>query len=93
MATKMAVGIVPSEEAEPEVMKRWRSDDRDIRSDLEILTESSEFIESHGALSVVMTDQIIGCPHEERIDYPEGEACPDCPFWAGRDRWTGERID
>jgi hypothetical protein len=44
-----------------------------------------------GAKSVVMTDRIIGCPHEEGIDY-EGETCPACPFWAGRDRWTGKRL-
>ncbi len=44
-----------------------------------------------GAKSVVMTDRIIGCPHEEGIDY-EGPTCPDCPFWAGRDRWTGKRL-
>jgi hypothetical protein len=30
--------------------------------------------------------------HEEGIDYPEGEACPRCPFWAGRDRWTGQSV-
>jgi hypothetical protein len=36
-----------------------------------------------------MTDKIIGCPHEEGIDYPDGEQCPVCPYWAGRDRWTG----
>src|SRR4051812_9319014 len=40
---------------------------------------------------VVMTDRIIGCPHEEGIDY-EGTTCPTCPFWAGRDRWTGKRL-
>jgi hypothetical protein len=42
--------------------------------------------------SVVMPDRIIGCPHEEGIDYPEGESCPQCPFWEGRDRWTGEPV-
>jgi hypothetical protein len=41
---------------------------------------------------VTMTDRIIGCPHEEGIDYPEGECYPLCPFWAGRDRWTGELL-
>ena len=25
------------------------------------------------------------------IDY-EGATCPACPFWAGRDRWTGKRL-
>jgi hypothetical protein len=49
------------------------------------------FITEAGAKSVVMTDRIIGCPHEEGIDY-EGSTCPVCPFWAGRDRWTGKRL-
>jgi hypothetical protein len=49
------------------------------------------FIADTGAKSVVMTDRIIGCPHEEGIDY-EGSTCPHCPFWAGRDRWNGERL-
>jgi hypothetical protein len=42
--------------------------------------------------SVLMTDGIIGCPHEEGIDYPEGEASPECPYWREMDRWTVERI-
>jgi len=49
------------------------------------------FITKAEAKSVVMTDRIIGCPHEEGIDY-EGSTCPVCPFWAGRDRWTGKRL-
>jgi hypothetical protein len=35
-------------------------------------------------------DRIIGCPHEEGIDYPEGTSCPECLYWEGRDRWTGQ---
>jgi hypothetical protein len=31
-------------------------------------------------------------PHEEGVDYPEGQSCPHCPYWAGRDRFTHERI-
>ena len=27
-----------------------------------------------------------------RVDYPEGGVCPQCPFWAHRDRWTGDVI-
>jgi len=49
------------------------------------------FIDAAGAKSIVMTDRIIGCPHEEGIDYQE-PTCPLCPFWAGRDRWTGKRL-
>jgi hypothetical protein len=29
---------------------------------------------------------------DEGIDYPEGIAFPQCPFWAGRDRWTGKHM-
>jgi hypothetical protein len=53
--------------------------------------EILDLIESHSVLSVVMTDGIIGCPHQEGVDY-EGEWCPVCEFWRGRDRFTGQRI-
>ena len=39
-----------------------------------------------------MTDRLIGCPHEEGIDYPMGRTCPRCPFWANIDRITHEPI-
>lgn len=45
-----------------------------------------------GALSVVMTERIIGYPHEKGID-DEGDTCPACPLGAGRDRWTGKRLN
>ena len=48
------------------------------------------FLKAHGVRSIGMFDRIIGCPHEEGIDYPDGQACPACPFWAGRDRWSGK---
>ncbi len=51
-----------------------------------------KFIKNQGVRRVAVTDKIIGCSHEDGIDYPKGEACPQCPFWAYRDRWTGEII-
>ena len=90
VATKVAVGIVLSEGAEPEVLERWHSEDTDVRFDPVIGGQIVDFIGGHGVKSVAMTDRLIGCPHEEGIDYPEGQACPECPYWAGRDRWTGE---
>jgi len=91
-ATKVAVGIVRQEGAEPEVMQRWYSEDEDARYSAAIGREIIAFFDKHGVKSSVMTDGIIGCPHEEGVDYPDGEACPQCPFWAGRDRWSGEYI-
>src|SRR6476661_5048287 len=71
MATKLAVGIVPSEDAEATELRRWRwlSQGADIRGDTRVAEEVLAFIETAGAKTVVMTDGIIGCPHEEGIDY------------------------
>ena len=90
-ATKVAVGIVPFENEDVTAMRDWKVDHGDVRTDSGIAQEILEFIEKHGALSVVMTDGIIGCPHQEGIDY-EGEWCPVCEFWHGRDRFTGQRL-
>jgi hypothetical protein len=91
-ATKVAVGIVNTEDMEPGVLERWFSETSDVRTDTEILGAIVRFIEKHGAKSIVAADRIIGCPHEEGIDYPDGDVCPQCPFWANRDRWSGVGI-
>jgi hypothetical protein len=90
-ATKVAVAIVLTAEQEPAELRRWLSDDCDVRTDAEIATEILTFIDGAGVKTVAMVDQIIGCPHEEGIDY-EGPTCPRCPYWAGGDRWTGEIL-
>jgi hypothetical protein len=92
LATKIAVSVIPHEGGEPDLLERWFSDGTEIRHDTEIEQKIVAFIRQHQILSVVMTDRIIGCPHEEGIDYPEGKSCPQCPYWAGRDRFTHERI-
>ena len=90
-ASKVVVAIIPSEHAEVSEMRDWKLDAGDVRNDAHIAEEMLEFIAKHGALSVVMTDGIIGCPHQEGIDY-QGPWCPVCEFWKGRDRFTGERV-
>ena len=35
---------------------------------------------------------MIGLPQEEGIDYPKGKAGPLGSYWAGRDRFSHERI-
>jgi hypothetical protein len=51
-ATKVAVGIVPSENAEVKELRDWKVDHRDIRVDPAIAREILEFMEKHGVLSV-----------------------------------------
>ena len=92
-ASKVAVAIIEREGAEPEVLESWHSEDSDVRHDDEIGHEIVAFIRAHSVLSVAMVDRIIGCLHQEGIDYPDGEVCPECPYWRGKDRWSGETIN
>jgi hypothetical protein len=61
----------------------------DVRFDAEITKQILALIKEHQAVSVASVGRILGCPHEEVIDYPEGQSCPQCPFWANRDKWAG----
>ena len=92
-ATKISVGVIAAESAEADPLERWFSEERDVRSDATVLEAVVRFIEQHGVKSVSSVDRIIGCPHEEGIDYPTGEKCPKCTYWANRDRWPGELIE
>lgn len=86
-ATKVAVGIVPAADEHVTELERWFNEDLDVRLDPKIGNAVLTFLRRHTVRSVVVTDGIFGCPHEEGIDYPVGKECPACPFWAGRDRF------
>ena len=62
--------------------KRWVA--TDVRTNPNIQQEIKDFFKKHGVNSVSMSDGNVGCPHEEGKDYPMGEDCPFCPFWAGK---------
>ena len=88
-ASKVAVAVIVAPDTEPVALRRWFAESGDIRSDEQTLEEIALFLRDHELHSVVMPKEMMGCPHEEGIDYPEGEACPERPFWAGRDRPFG----
>jgi len=69
----------PGEDEEAAALERWHSDTEDVRMSAAIGEQVLAFFEQHSVRSVVMTDGIIGCPHEEGVDY-EGTTCPRCPF-------------
>jgi hypothetical protein len=89
-ASKVAVSVFRSEGADPVSLQRWFAQTGDVRADPQVNEAIVHLLEQHGVKSVAMLDRIIGCPHEEGIDYPDGESCPQCPYWAGRDRFTGK---
>ncbi|MCI0704457.1 MAG: hypothetical protein L0241_25665 [Planctomycetia bacterium] len=92
VATKVAVGVVLAEDEEPAFLERWFSESQDVRNDHAVNEQILKFIRARAVKTVAMADRIIGCPHEEGVDYPEGSTCPQCPFWATRDRWSGEVV-
>jgi len=59
----------------------------DLRRESSVTPEILQFIKEHDVRTVIMSPGIIGYPHEEGPDYPEEE-----PYWATRDRWTGEEL-
>ena len=73
-------------------MRAWSTDASDVRNDPVIAAELADWLRSQGVKDTVSYDRIIGCPHEEGIDYPIGRTCPQCPFWASIDRFTHELI-
>ena len=92
LASKVAVGVIQFEGGEVEPLERWFSEVKDVRLDPEINEAIVHFLQKNGVKSVVAPDRILGCPHEEGVDYPDGEKCPKCTFWANRDRITGEVL-
>lgn len=89
-ASKAAVAIMLGSNSDPLDLRRWFAETGDLRMDETIIAEIVAFLRESDVKSVVMTDGIVGCPHEEGIDYPDGESCPHCLYWKGRNRWTGE---
>ncbi|MGD8842921.1 MAG: hypothetical protein PVJ83_05540, partial [Gammaproteobacteria bacterium] len=67
-ASKVVCSIFAREGAEPDPMRKWFTDSNAMKSEA-ILSEVVAFIEASGAVTVSMADSIMGCPHEEGIDY------------------------
>lgn len=92
-ATKLVVSIMgPSPDEAPEAMYTWTVEEGDIREDATISAERRAALSRHRVKHVSTAPHIMGCAHEEGIDYPLGRTCPQCPFWATFNRWTNEPL-
>ena len=80
-ATKIVAAVISNEGAEP-VLERWVSTEIDTNE--RIRQEVAAFLKKYHARKVIAVPQVLGCPHEEGKDFPLGEDCPFCPFWAGK---------
>ena len=89
-ASKGVLGIFLRDGADP-IIHRYFTEDTDARYSADVQENILARIREHDVRSLIMMEKIFGCPHEEGIDYPEGGACPQRPFWENRDRfgaWT-----
>jgi hypothetical protein len=90
LATKLVVGIIKQPGKGPDDLHRWLTKGGDVRNDPVIAAEVVELLKRNGVTQTTSYDRILGCPHEEGIDYPDGSTCPQCPFWQNIDRFTQE---
>ncbi len=87
-ATKGVLGIFLHDGDDP-TLYRFFSADKDVRYKIDVQESVLARLKEHQVRSLKMIEKIFGCPHEEGIDYPNGEACLQCPYWKGRDRFAG----
>ncbi|MFN2152027.1 MAG: hypothetical protein ACK2T5_10555 [Anaerolineales bacterium] len=76
--TKIVAAVLPDEQTNP-ILKKWTGEG--VANDPETIAAIGAFFQEQQVQKVVMTEGIIGCPHEEGVDYPLGESCPECPYW------------
>jgi hypothetical protein len=92
-ATKLVAAVFTrSSGGDADAMEAWTVNTGDVRNDPVVASHLTAWLKRHGVKNTTMTDRIIGCPHQEGIDYPLGRTCPQCPFWANIDRFTHEAI-
>ena len=86
-ATKAVLGIFLSESDEGTI-HRYFSEEKDVRFKIDVQEDVLARLREHEVRTLIMLEKVFGCPHEEGIDYPEGEDCPKCLYWKGRDRYA-----
>ena len=86
--TKLAVSVLRGPDDEILALESWLG--RDVMSEPHVQAQIIEFLARHGVRTVTITPVVLGCPHEEGKDFPEGEDCPHCPFWAGKQGSGGD---
>jgi hypothetical protein len=86
-ASKVVAAVIEEEHQPARILKKWFAEELDARIDSSVGDAVMDFLKQFGARSFSVSRGIIGCPHEEEIDYPLGESCPMCPFWTDKDRW------
>jgi hypothetical protein len=79
--TKIAAGVILHNGADA-IIRRWVA--TDVVTNPKVQQEIQDFFLQYGVKQVAMSQGNMGCSHEEGEDFPNGEDCPFCPFWKGK---------
>jgi hypothetical protein len=77
--SKIIAAVILAKDSNP-ILRSWEG--IGIGMDLKASTEIGQFFKDNHVVDIIMPDGVVGCPHEEGVDYPIGDNCPHCPFWA-----------
>ncbi len=76
--TKIVAGVLPDAKTNP-ILKTWYG--KGVAQNPETAADIGAFFQEHETQNIVMPEGVIGCPHQEGVDFPVGESCQECPFW------------
>ena len=79
--TKIVAAVFEYENAKP-ILERWVS--TTVGNNPKVRLQIKALFDRHLVKSVIKMDGNLGCPHEEGKDFPSGQDCPFCPYWAGK---------
>ena len=79
--TKIVAAVLEYENSKP-ILERWVS--TTVSKNPKVQRQINALFVRHKVESVIKLDGNLGCPHEEGLDFPSGQDCPFCPYWAGK---------
>jgi hypothetical protein len=77
--SKIIAAVILTKDSEP-ILQSWEGTGIGMNPTTSV--DIGRFFTENQVVEVIMPDGVVGCQHEEGIDYPIGGQCPHCPFWA-----------
>jgi len=77
--TKIVALVIKGLDIEP-VLRSWSQPG--VTSDPVVAAEIGKYFLENAAEDIVMAGGVLGCPHEEGVDFPLGTECPHCIYWS-----------
>jgi hypothetical protein len=84
IATKATVTVLRKAGGKPHAVQHWHSGAQDAREDASLTSQIISFLQQHQVKHTLHSEDVVGCPHEEGVDFPSGSPCPFCPYWRNR---------